>query len=116
MEEDENKVVKLTRTASEAAAETADANMNGWRDRLRAIIEERGWGTAWKRLSKEAGLGETFVRDVLDYDKDPSVANLTKLATQLGVSVSEILEGTPPPNRLRANARFSAQSARSASG
>jgi transcriptional regulator with XRE-family HTH domain len=66
-----------------------------WRERLRAIIDDRGWGKATKQLCKEAGLGETFVRDILEYGKDPSVGKLLKLANKLGVSVAEILEGTP---------------------
>lgn len=73
--------------------------METWKDRLRAVIADQGWDGAWKQLSKESGLGETFVRDVLDpeYDKDPSVANLIKLCRRLGVSCAEILDGTITP-------------------
>jgi hypothetical protein len=73
--------------------------METWKDRLRAVITDQGWDGAWKQLSKESGLGETFVRDVIDpdYDKDPSVANLLKLCRRLGVSAAELLDGTPTP-------------------
>ena len=67
-----------------------------WRNRLRTAIEQQGLGDAWKRLSTEAGLGETFVRDVLDYQKDPSVGNLAKLCGKLGISAGSILDFDPP--------------------
>jgi hypothetical protein len=73
--------------------------MENWKDRLRAVVTDQGWDGAWKQLSRESGLGETFVRDILDpdYDKDPSVANLQKLCRRLGISAAEILDGTPTP-------------------
>lgn len=42
-------------------------------------------------------MGETFVRDILEYDKDPSVSNLLKLCARLGISAAELLDGTPMP-------------------
>lgn len=71
--------------------------MQDWKQRLRARVDDGGWAGAWKQLSKESGLGETFVRDVLQYDKDPSVSNLLKLCARLGISASELLDGTPTP-------------------
>lgn len=57
-------------------------------------MRERGLNA--KQLSRLAGKGETFVRDVLDYEKDPRLGNVMALCDALGVSISELVEGTTP--------------------
>lgn len=44
-----------------------------------------------KTASLSAGLGETFVRDVLERNRKPSVENLAALARVLGTTVSYLL-------------------------
>jgi repressor LexA len=63
------------------------------RERFRKCMEAGGWKPG--RLSKAAGLGETFVRDMLAGTR-PSVENLEKLTRILGVTVAYILEGQAP--------------------
>ncbi|SHG78867.1 Peptidase S24-like [Kaistia soli DSM 19436] len=46
-----------------------------------------------KSASLNADLGETFVRDILERERDPSVGKLTKLAETLGLSIGELLDG-----------------------
>ena len=57
-----------------------------------------------KAASLKAGLGETFVRDVLERDREPIVSKLAALTKVLGVSVSEILgdrgHGVRPAKKL----------------
>lgn len=65
--------------------------MTDWRDRLRKIIEDRG--LSMKQLSIAAGLGETAVRDMLQKVTSPRVDTVTAIAEQLGVSLTELLEG-----------------------
>lgn len=61
-------------------------------ENLERLIAQQG--TAAKRLSSDAGLGETVVRDILKgRSKNPRYATLAKLASALGVDVREITEG-----------------------
>lgn len=62
-----------------------------WRERLRNKMIERGLNP--KQLSLMAGRGETFVRDILDKGKDPSVGHLTSVTKVLGMSIAELMEG-----------------------
>lgn len=56
---------------------------------LNRIVEARR--LSMKKLSIEAGLGETFVRDILKRGTDPSLGKITRLAETLGISLSELL-------------------------
>jgi phage repressor protein C with HTH and peptisase S24 domain len=69
-----------------------------WRVKLRDAIAARG--TSMKRLSLDAGLGSTFVRDILERDRDPSHENATKLAKTLGVPYSSIFGATNDDERV----------------
>lgn len=60
-----------------------------WRRNLKRLIEEKA--TSMKRLSLDAGLGETFVRDAIERHRTPSTENMHRLAHSLGVSVAEIM-------------------------
>lgn len=62
-----------------------------WKPRLRRLIEDKK--LSMKAASLNADLGETFVRDVLERDRDPSVSKLTRLAETLGLSIGELLDG-----------------------
>lgn len=61
---------------------------SAWRQRLRDGIAAKG--TTMKRLSKDAGLGETFVRDILERDRNPSIENARKLEEKLGFNEGSI--------------------------
>jgi SOS-response transcriptional repressor LexA len=61
-----------------------------WRDNLRRILDQRGLDM--KKVSKEAGLGETAVRDMLvGRVKEPGVSTLAKVADALNVSIGALL-------------------------
>lgn len=60
-----------------------------WRLRLRALLDERD--LSMKTASLSAGLGETFVRDILERNRKPRAENLAALARVLGTSVSYLL-------------------------
>lgn len=62
---------------------------DAWKDRLRALIAARN--TNMKAASIGAGLGETFVRDILKRDRNPSMEHLDKVARFLGSSVFELM-------------------------
>jgi phage repressor protein C with HTH and peptisase S24 domain len=73
-----------------------------WRERLKRAIERKQ--TTMKALSKGAGLGETYVRDILERDRDPSVENAKRLCATLNTSYESIfgegpLEDQMPPMR-----------------
>jgi transcriptional regulator with XRE-family HTH domain len=60
-----------------------------WKSRLRARLDERN--IPMKTASLAAGLGETFVRDILERNRRPSAENLAALARVLGTTVSYLL-------------------------
>ncbi len=68
--------------------------MQDWRKTIVHLMRERGLNM--KQLSRLAGRGETFVRDVLDYEKDPRLSNVMALADALGVSVGQLIVGDQP--------------------
>lgn len=65
--------------------------MIDWRRRVVELMAERGLNA--KQLSRLAGKGETFVRDILDYEKNPRIDSVIALCEALGVSVSELIDG-----------------------
>lgn len=60
------------------------------KDSLRRLMEEKGIKA--KPLSKKAGRGETFVRDLFEGD-DVKVGNLHRLAEALDVTIADIIGG-----------------------
>lgn len=61
-------------------------------ENLQRLISERG--IAQKRLSADAGLGETVVRDIIKgHSQSPRYSTIAKLAAALGVDTKEITEG-----------------------
>lgn len=67
-----------------------------WATRFRERLKQSGM--TMKAASLEAGLGETFVRDMLERGRVPSVDKLLKLAHVVGTTVSELLgESSAPP-------------------
>lgn len=54
-----------------------------------------------KAVSLEAGLGETFVRDMLERGRVPSVDKLLKLAHVVGATVSELLGENSIPTQTK---------------
>lgn len=61
------------------------------RQRLREALEASK--KTMKAVSLEAGYGETFMRDILERDRDPGITKLTKIADILGITVSDIVYG-----------------------
>lgn len=68
-----------------------------WRDNLRAAIKAKR--SNMKAVSIDAGLGETFVRDVLERGFDPKVSNFVALAEALEMEPSDLLERHGAPKR-----------------
>lgn len=62
-----------------------------WRARLDKLLTERGFSR--KSLSKAAGYGDTFLRDVIEFDRDPGVERLSNICGLLGVSLNQLLYG-----------------------
>lgn len=62
---------------------------DAWKHRLLGLLEARN--TNMKAASLGAGLGETFVRDILKRGRTPSAEHLERLARFLGSSVSELM-------------------------
>lgn len=63
---------------------------NEWRKRLKSRVGGPGQPTM-KGLSLEAKLGETFVRDILERDRVPTIDKFQRLATTLGTTVADLL-------------------------
>jgi len=61
---------------------------SGWRDNLRDEMYKKGFNM--KSLSKKAGLGDTYVRDLLVRDREPSLAKAQKICAVLEVPLSKI--------------------------
>lgn len=62
-----------------------------WRDRLAEAIERSG--KSYRRISLDAGLGATYVYDVLEIGKEPTVDRLLKVIEQIGGGSIYILHG-----------------------
>lgn len=59
------------------------------RNRLRTALERANM--TMKAASLAAGVGETYVRDVLERGKDPTISKLSRVCDVLGISIAEIL-------------------------
>lgn len=71
-----------------------------WKDRLKKALEDKG--LSMKAASLAAGKGETFVRDLFERDRAPSIDNFLALANIVGQPASYLLgEGTPVEEGLR---------------
>jgi transcriptional regulator with XRE-family HTH domain len=69
-----------------------DAGM-GIRGRIRELLNDRG--VSVRGASIDAGLGQTYLRDLLDIeDRSPRLSSLEKLADYFGVSLEYIIFGT----------------------
>lgn len=68
-----------------------------WEKRLRDRIEQSG--LTMKAASLAAGLNETFVRDILERKRVPSIDKFIKLAGVLGTTVSDLLEEASDASR-----------------
>lgn len=61
-----------------------------WIKGIRERMQAKGF--TMKSASLAAGLNETFVRDILERGKIPSIDKFAKLAAVLGATVGELLE------------------------
>jgi transcriptional regulator with XRE-family HTH domain len=59
--------------------------------RVRRLREERGWSQ--EGFAHEGGLGRSFAGAIERGEKDVRLSTLTKLASVLGVSLSQLLKG-----------------------
>jgi transcriptional regulator with XRE-family HTH domain len=80
---------------------TANPDIEAIRGALRTHMRLKKMGG--RKLAREAGLGESAVRDILTTVVDPRISTLYRLANALEISISALLEGplpgseTPPP-------------------
>lgn len=73
--------------------------VDGWRKRLRDAVIARGLDP--KDVSRRAGRGPTFLRDVIDYGIDPSVEKLMSVLNVLNMTMGELIDGLEnPPQRI----------------
>ncbi len=63
-----------------------------WKERIQEAITQRGLDM--KKLSRMAGKGDTFVRDLLLRDRTPSIDNLTAIARALGLTLGYLVGET----------------------
>lgn len=70
-----------------------------WKQRLRAYIENDPRGM--KEISLAAGQGETFVRDILERERVPSIEKFMALAEVLGATVAELTGEDEPQRSLK---------------
>ncbi|MFB2562452.1 S24 family peptidase [Rhizobium sp. IMFF44] len=71
-----------------------------WKTRLKKALEDKG--LSMKAASLEAGKGETFIRDLFERDRAPSIDNFLAIARVVGRSASYLLgENTDVPEGLR---------------
>jgi len=61
---------------------------SGWRTLLRAEMTKKGFNM--KSLSKKAGLGDTYVRDLLVRDREPSLAKAQKICAVLEIPLAKV--------------------------
>lgn len=66
--------------------------MDPWRKRLKELIEERP-DLSMKRLSLDAGLSESAVRDIVNRGSTPTVDTFCAIAKAAGVSPAWLLQG-----------------------
>lgn len=71
---------------------------DGWKQRVRDRIDQLG--VSMRAVSIKAGQGETFVRDMLERDRVPSVDKFATLAHVLDTTVSQLL-GEDQEDRVR---------------
>lgn len=64
-----------------------------WKERVKTAIEDKN--TNMKAVSLKAKRGETFVRDMLERDRAPSIDNLAAVAEALGMTIVDLLSDTP---------------------
>lgn len=64
-----------------------------WKERIRTAIEAKN--TNMKTISLKAKRGETFVRDMLERDRAPSIDNLAAVAEALDMTLIELLSEKP---------------------
>lgn len=65
---------------------------HGWRKRLRELIEGTP-GLNMKSLSRKAGLGDSYVNDILVRGFKPTIENFVAIAEAAGVSPAWLLSG-----------------------
>jgi phage repressor protein C with HTH and peptisase S24 domain len=71
-----------------------------WKKKLQEIVASRFDGNM-KAASLKAGLGETFVRDLIVRGRVPTVDNLAKLADACGLPLTAFLGDEPSPHKVR---------------
>lgn len=71
-----------------------------YKAKLEKVMERRGLGA--KPLSKEAGLNETFIRDMFQKGADPSIGKFMKIADALNLPMAFFFDedDPPPPPRI----------------
>lgn len=71
--------------------------IESWKECVRQALKDRGM--TMKAASRAAGKGETFVRDMLERGRSPSVDSFISLSRSIGIPVSVLLGEEAPPIR-----------------
>jgi hypothetical protein len=71
---------------------------------IRAAMKRLGWDARGSTLSERSGVHITLVRRYLDDEVNVGAKNAPKLAQALGLSVEDVLYGTPPERAAKPRA------------
>lgn len=73
----------------------------GWRDKIRRDLDRHG--LHMKTVSLEAGFGETFVRDMLERDREPAAWRYQKVLDTIARLIDEKTAYASTPNAIPAS-------------
>ena len=72
--------------------------MTTWRERLLAIMAERG--ISMRGLSARIGKSESYMKHVLKNGAEPSLDSILKIRAELSIPLSTLIDGVPDDPRL----------------
>ncbi|WP_208441519.1 XRE family transcriptional regulator [Bartonella raoultii] len=66
-------------------------NINGWRQRLAAVLEKSG--RSKRSISLAAGKGAGYLHSILTEGKEPTIESLARICHEINISMNYILYG-----------------------
>ncbi|GAA4664577.1 XRE family transcriptional regulator [Bartonella pachyuromydis] len=66
-------------------------NINGWRQRLSAVLEKSG--RSKRSISLAAGKGAGYLHSILTEGKEPTIESLSQICHEINISMNYILYG-----------------------